>query len=81
MNKVCSECQKEKAVTEFNRQAKAKDGLKPICKSCDSKLNKARYEAKKKKIITQNKRWQKKNKERVLDYKKRYRDKKSDGEV
>lgn len=42
--KVCSTCKESKPIGEFNRWSKAKDGLKPYCRSCASSANKKLYE-------------------------------------
>jgi hypothetical protein len=38
--KTCSGCKVEKSITEFNKQARSKDGLKSYCRQCASKSNK-----------------------------------------
>ena len=43
--KTCSKCKKESPATAefFNRQAGCKDGLRPDCKKCKRKEDRARY--------------------------------------
>ncbi len=59
----------------FDKQTRAKDGLKSICKSCAKDLNKQRYSRLSKKILEQVKEWQKLNPEKVAAAKAKYREK------
>jgi len=52
MYKSCSKCGIEKPLSEFYQQRKAKDGKRPDCKECRSKVHKKRYYAKQKEILT-----------------------------
>ena len=43
ITKVCPECNKEKAKSDFCKDSKAKDGLRRICRDCTGKREKRRY--------------------------------------
>ena len=75
--KLCSKCGESKEESLFNKQARAKDGLKPICKSCDKLANQHRYKNLEQKILKQVKEWQSKNPEKVAAAKAKYRNKQS----
>lgn len=40
INKVCTRCGKNKPTDQFNKRAKAKDGLRFTCKACDKDVHK-----------------------------------------
>ncbi len=44
-SKVCSKCDVEKLLLEFNADSRRKDGKRASCKSCDSTLKKRIREA------------------------------------
>jgi len=71
-NKICKKCGESKAVENFGKQAKSKDGLKNYCKECIAEINKERYIKNKDKYIAKVREWQKNNKKKVNLYKKRY---------
>jgi len=75
--KLCSKCKESKESSNFNKQARAKDGLFPYCKSCCKIINQNRYKALEDKIIRQVKEWQVKNPEKVKAAKDKYRLKKN----
>ena len=70
--KICKHCLDSKEASEFNKQTRAKDGLKSICKQCDKILNAKRYALKKQSIILQVKDWQRNNVEKVKQIKNNY---------
>ena len=75
--KICSRCRESKEESQFNKQSRAKDGLKGICKECDKLLNKERYIRLEDKIIAQVKVWQSKNPTKVAEAKRKYKAKQS----
>ena len=75
--KRCSKCSELKEPSNFNKQTRAKDGLKPICRQCDKLANQNRYKNLEEKIIKQVKEWQSKNPEKVAAAKAKYRNKQS----
>jgi len=44
MTKYCGSCRQDKPITEFAKNSSRKDGLQTACKSCQSRLGKARYQ-------------------------------------
>jgi hypothetical protein len=46
--KYCKRCNQEKPVSEFNRQARRKDGLQFYCKECQHGMNHKGYHNRKK---------------------------------
>lgn len=42
--RTCTSCGVARPISEFNKQASARDGLKRRCKACQSSENRARYE-------------------------------------
>lgn len=74
MKRICSICKQEKELDEHNfpKNFKRKGGFEGRCKVCRKAKDKARYEAKKEKILEQKKRYYEKNadkiKERQLGY-------------
>jgi hypothetical protein len=80
--KTCSKCKIEKDFSEFQKDKKKKDGLRPSCKSCSKQYveqNKERLKEYNKKYSKDNKEkisdYRKKNKERTNEYNKNYREK------
>lgn len=76
--KLCHKCKKEKPISEFRRQTGSylQDGFFTWCAECQSTAEKERYEKNKKYYIWNVREWQRENRAQVLEYKKRYRDKK-----
>lgn len=60
--KICSKCRKQKHVNDFYLNEKAKDGLKSACKDC---------------LITDTRRYQSKNSEKIKKYKEEWNNKNS----
>jgi len=75
--KHCTKCREAKDESLFDKQSRAKDGRKPICKSCAKTLNRERYLRLERKIIEQVRAWQKENPEKVAAAKAKYRNKTS----
>jgi len=73
--KQCLKCGESQDTSQFNKQARAKDGLFPHCKSCRKSANKIRYKSLGEKITKQVKEWQAKNPDKVKLAKERHRKK------
>ena len=84
--KVCSKCKESKGLEEFNKNSKAKDGLRSQCKDCEKEYeqnNKEKIAERKKKynqknkveIAKRNKDWRLKNRPELLEKKKQYYEK------
>ncbi len=63
--KFCTQCNTHQPVSNFHKQAKAKDGLQFRCKDCDKAFHHARYLKDKEKISEQTKKWKEENKEKA----------------
>ena len=72
VTKICKRCEKEKYLHEFNKQSKAKDGYKGMCRICDKEYNKNRYALHHMDIKEKVCHWQKNNRPKVCGYKKKY---------
>lgn len=76
-SKKCTKCGTEKALSEFGKDKKAKDGYKYSCKSCNKAYqkayNKAYLEANKDKIKEVKKAWYETNKDKIAENRKAYR--------
>lgn len=73
MEKKCNKCQKTKPVSEFGKEARAKNGYKPRCKQCLNDYYNSRYEHwkdKKRKYAVE---YFNKNKEAVLERRKSHK--------
>ena len=74
MNKTCSKCNQTLDVSCFSKHKTSKDGLRNICKICQSEYNKSFYlnpEKQKQKKIS-DKIYYETNKEKVSEYKKEW---------
>jgi hypothetical protein len=72
--KLCRKCGATKAVADFYACKRYKDGLRTACKACEKAVA-LRWRCENGDKVRQSKRaWDKKNKEHVLDYSKRYKD-------
>jgi hypothetical protein len=63
--KFCTQCSTYHPVSNFHKQAKAKDGLQFRCKQCDKAFHQARYLKDKEKINQQTKKWKEENKDKA----------------
>lgn len=63
--KFCTQCNTYHSVSNFHKQAKAKDGLQFRCKQCDKAFHQARYLKDKEKISEQTRKWKEENKEKA----------------
>jgi len=83
LDKKCSKCCQQKSKTEFNKRKSAKDGLQNICRECQKQNNKifysknqsyytSRYKDNRSEILNRNKLWNKNNKEKIIEHKKRF---------
>lgn len=75
--KTCTKCSKTKAVEEFYRQKRVKNGFQPRCKACCRKYSRQHYKINIKRRRADNHRWKKENPERHAElarlYNKRHR--------
>lgn len=62
--KRCYKCKETKSLSEFYKLSRSKDGLQPICKTCDIAQTKARYRKNKKYYIDATKA----NRQRTIDF-------------
>ena len=78
-NKVCSKCNEEKDICNFNKDKKRKDGLTVYCKSCTKIMSSNYYKNNKEKLSIIKKEYWNKNKEEInlkrLEYHKIYNSK------
>jgi 5-methylcytosine-specific restriction endonuclease McrA len=70
MTKTCTKCNHTKELSEFNKQAKAKDGHCTQCRSCSSKRYKNWHKDNRSYNITRLKEWHTNNKEHSATYSK-----------
>ena len=76
--KFCTSCKTEQPVSNFHKQAKAKDGLQFRCKDCDRAFHQARYQKDKEKITQQTRKWKAENKDKAEQAGKEWRSKNKD---
>jgi len=91
--KICSQCKKEKLISQFFYRKPSKDGHSAYCKECYKKYDKVRYYRYKEKrlakdykrylekkdiILKQNKEYYRKNKDKIYERHKRYKEKRRD---
>ena len=70
--KICTQCKESKSLDDFRKQSKTKDGYKYRCKECDDLAAREYYKRRKDKIISNAKKWQADNPDKVREYKKKY---------
>jgi hypothetical protein len=71
--KTCTGCKQTKAFTEFHKCHRVRDGLVAKCKACRKETRKKRYEKNPEKELTVNRKYRKKNIDKVRAHdKKRY---------
>ena len=71
--KLCSKCGTKKSTNEFSKNKSCKDGLRNICRSCDSLRYKVYRQANKKTIAERNRKYYQANKEARREYDRLYR--------
>lgn len=80
MIRFCAKCGEGKAVSDFYKDKRCADGLKPDCKACVIAYNKARYHAHKGEWRARNRDWCSRNKSRLNAYhRRRYLENKKPG--
>lgn len=72
--KRCSKCGEVKALEEFRREARNKDGRCSSCKMCARAPEKKYYEENRETVLAKRKRYYEENRETVLAKQKRYRE-------
>ena len=75
IKKACNSCLELKPLIEFSKQSSSKDGHKYRCKICDKRYFDNYYAQKKPQVMETVRDWQKNNKAKVSEHKKKYRDK------
>jgi hypothetical protein len=76
--KVCSKCNIEKELVEFNKQKQGKYGVRGHCRECQRKETKKYKFNNKKKIAEYNKKWNYQNKKYYQEYRKIWENKNPD---
>jgi len=71
VTKICTVCKEEKSVTEFHKR---RGGFRPACKICRKPATRIYNTANRKKIADSCKLWRETNKERMIEYRKKYRE-------
>ena len=66
--KYCSPCKQDKPLTEFAKHANRKDGFQSVCKGCQSRYGKARYQDTKEAFKERNKKLRIRNQVVVSEY-------------
>jgi len=77
LKKACNSCLELKLLSDFSKQSSSKDGRKYRCKDCDKRYFDNYYAEKRPKVLEGVLSWQKNNKIKVSEHKKKYRDKKN----
>ena len=75
IKKACNSCLELKPLEDFSKQSSSRDGRKYRCKICDKRYFDNYYAQKKPQVIETVRDWQKNNKTKVSEHKKKYRDK------
>ena len=70
--KTCTKCGEIKALNEFSKHKKSKDGFQYWCKPCQTGYDKQRYRKNREREIQRVKQWAQENKERVSVRSKNY---------
>jgi hypothetical protein len=68
----CGKCTEEKPASEFNKDSRAKDGLRTYCRSCHRESSRLWREANKDKAKAARRRWNSANKDRKAEYDRRW---------
>ncbi len=71
--KRCKRCGEIKPLTDFYREKACRDGHRPECKACNLAARKAKYQEDPAREIARVKAWQQRNRDRVVEYQRRYR--------
>ena len=75
LKKNCNSCLEPKPLSQFSKQNSSRDGRKYRCKDCDKRYFDNYYVEKRSQVIEKVLVWQKNNKLKVQEHKKKYRDK------
>lgn len=73
MTKVCARCLSAKPESEFRKDKYKKDGLKIVCKLCDSVIQSESYFRRRELALQKIKEWQQENLDKVRGYKRKYK--------
>jgi 5-methylcytosine-specific restriction endonuclease McrA len=76
--KVCTKCGEEKALSEFRKRKRSKDGFASCCKKCAQRYDKSYYKENKEKVRIKNAKYQHENRERLNKKSKAWREKNKD---
>jgi len=66
MLKICSKCGQEKSLDSFNKMKGTRDGHRPDCKECHSKMKAKYHEKNKEKLKAKSKKYHEDNREKLL---------------
>jgi hypothetical protein len=72
--KICSKCNEEKNICEFNKEKRNKSGLKSECKLCRKLIKKKHYDTNKHKILENKKKYYLSKKDVILEKAKKFND-------
>lgn len=73
MTKTCGKCGKEKKISEFGKDNRAKDGLRYVCKECRKNDWKKYYKENKEKVLKKNKKYFEENPNKRHEIDKKFR--------
>ena len=76
--KICTKCKIEKQLTEFGIHKSRKDGLRSVCKSCNTKQALSYAQLNKDKVSKYQKEYKSKNKVKVNEQNKTIKEKNKD---
>ena len=72
--KTCTKCGVTKELSEFSKNALAKDGLQSRCKQCQNQYGRKWHEANKEKVKEKNRKYYKENPEKMKERVKKWRE-------
>jgi hypothetical protein len=68
--KICTQCHKEKSITEFHKNPQAKDSYRNICKLCQNLNNRLKWPSRKEKYRENRITYRKQNKNKIYNWRK-----------
>jgi hypothetical protein len=64
--KICNNCLLSKNILEYSKDKNRKDGLQPLCKTCNKEYKKKYYKNKKNEILNKSKVYYENNRENII---------------